>query len=374
MSRIMQPSNQIRLTNVSLVRLKKGKKRFEIACYKNKVLEWRQGIETDLDEVLQIPSVFLNVSKGQTAPAEDLARAFGRDRTQDDIVLEILNKGELQVGERERAAQMDRVHHEVVGIVASKLVDPRTKRVYTTGMKALDMLSSQAHNHPPENNNNNSNKSGTATPANGDDQDAAGAKPRDPATNSGGKEHSWTGVVTTKSAKSQALEAKKALIAHQPIPVARARMRLRITCPTSVLKQAVKAPAGGSSGGGNDGGGGGGGDGAAKSGGKGKGKGKKGGGGGGGGGGGSGGGAGDEEGVSGGGGGEQQKAAVGTVKDKILSYVEQVEDQDVLGSEWEVVGFVEPGAFKGLSDFVGNETRGQGRVEVLDMAVTHEDD
>lgn len=29
---INQPSNQIKLTNVSLVRLKKGKKRFELAC------------------------------------------------------------------------------------------------------------------------------------------------------------------------------------------------------------------------------------------------------------------------------------------------------------------------------------------------------
>ncbi len=133
---------------------------------------------------------------------------------------------------------------------------------------------------------------------------------------------SWTGVVATKSAKSQALEAMKALIAHQPIPVARARMRLRITCPTSILKQAAKnaAPKGG-----------------------------------------------DADGEEG------EEKSKGTVKDRILSYVEQVESQDVIGSEWEVVGFVEPGAFKGLGDFIGAETKGQGRVEVLDMAVTHED-
>lgn len=212
------------------------------------------------------------------------------------------------MGEKERSAQLDRVHNEVVSIVASKLVDPRTKRVYTTGMieKALDMLSSQAH-HQQGDKKTPEVGSGAGTPATGDD---AEAKPRT-------KEHNWTGVVTTKSAKSQALEAMKALIAHQPIPVTRARMRLRITCSTNVLKQAVKAPK-----------------------------------------------AADAEG--------EQKAP-GTVKDKILSYVEQVETQDVMGSEWEVVGFVEPGAFKGLSDFVGNETKGQGRVEVLDMAVTHED-
>ncbi|KAJ2974195.1 hypothetical protein NQ176_g6189 [Zarea fungicola] len=310
-SRINQPSNQIKLTNVSLVRLKKGKKRFEVACYKNKVLEWRSGIETDLDNVLQIPNVFLNVSKGQTAPKEDLEKAFGKNRTINDIILEILKKGEQQVGEKERAAQLERINNEVISIVASKLVDPRTKRVYTSGMieKALDMLSSQAHSTDKGTVKAGAQGSSAGTPATGEDGEA---KPRPKE-----KEHSWTGVSSTKSAKSQALEAMKSLIAHQPIPVARARMRLRISCPTNVLKQAAKAAVS----------------------------------------------KGEE-------GGEQQK---GTVKDKILSYVEQVESQDVVGLEWEITGFVEPGAFKALSDFIGNETKGQGRVEVLDMAVTHED-
>lgn len=295
------------------MRLKKGKKRFEIACYKNKVLEWRSGIETDLDNVLQIPNVFLNVSKGYTAPREDLDKAFGKSRSVDDIVLEILKKGEMQVGEKERAAQLDRVHNEVVGIVASKLVDPRTKRVYTTGMieKALDMLSSNAHSQDTTNSALAGNaQPGSNTPA---DEGQEPAKPKP----------TWTGVVTTKSAKSQALEAMKALIAHQPIPVARARMRLRITCPTNVLKQGVRS--GGKTPKSTDG-------------------------------------------------DEPERKVPGTVKDMILSYIEQVESQDVVGSsDWEVVGFVEPGAFKPLSDFIGNDTRGRGRVEVLDMAVTHED-
>ncbi|KAK3302331.1 Shwachman-Bodian-diamond syndrome protein [Chaetomium strumarium] len=317
---IQQPSNQIKLTNVSLVRLKKGKKRFEIACYKNKVLEWRSGIETDLDNVLQIPNVFLNVSKGQTAPSAELAKAFGKDTSVDDIILEILRKGELQVGEKERTAQLERVHNEVISIVASKLVDPRTKRVYTPGMieKALDMLSSNAHQQQQDKDKDkgsSNNPSNTGTPATGE---AGESKPR-------AAKPTWTGVVTTKSAKLQALDAMRALIAHQPIPVTRARMRLRITCSTNVLKQAVKAPKGQ---------------------------------------------AGSKDAEAG---TEGEQKAPGTVKDKILSFIEQVESQDVMGSEWEIVGFVEPGAFKGLSDFIGGETKGQGRVEVLDMAVTHED-
>jgi ribosome maturation protein SDO1 len=95
-----------------------GKKRYEIACYKNKVLEWRSGVEKDLDNVLQIPNVFLNVSKGQVAPKEDLAKAFGSKTDLNEIILEILSKGELQVGEKERQAQLERVHNEVIDIVA----------------------------------------------------------------------------------------------------------------------------------------------------------------------------------------------------------------------------------------------------------------
>ena len=43
MASIFTPTNQIRLTNVAIVRMKKAGKRFEIACYKNKVVSWRKG-------------------------------------------------------------------------------------------------------------------------------------------------------------------------------------------------------------------------------------------------------------------------------------------------------------------------------------------
>ena len=324
---INQPSNQIRLTNVSMVRLKKGKKRFEVPAYKNTVNSWRAGNEPDLDNVLQINNVFLNVSKGAVAPNEDLKKSFP-GMTREEIVLEILKKGEVQVGEKERAQELDRVHREVVDIVAGRLVDPKSKRLYTAGMieKALDQLSS-AGGHAGRHAGKGHGESGTPNRSQSREQSAA----RDSGANMSAKANGdvdgeaqtpsqskpiWTGVVTTRSAKSQALDAMKALIAHQAIPVARARMRLRITCPNRILKQSVKS--------------------APKT--------------------------------------EGEELHTGTVKDKILSFVEQVESQDVLGEEWEVTGFVEPGSFKPLSEFISTQTKGRARAEVLDMAVTHEAD
>jgi hypothetical protein len=40
----LYPTGQKRLTNIAVVRLKKNGKRFEIACYRNKVSDWRAGM------------------------------------------------------------------------------------------------------------------------------------------------------------------------------------------------------------------------------------------------------------------------------------------------------------------------------------------
>lgn len=204
--------------------------------------------------------MFTNVSKGAVAPHADLQKSFGAAVTQDAIILEILQKGELQVGEKERNAKLEMIHNEVVSLVASMCVDPETKRVYTASMveKALQELSSRKREGEGE--------EGETGPG-------------------------WHGVTEKKSSKAQALEAIKALVYHQPIAIARARMRLRIVCPKKI-------------------------------------------------------------------------------KEKVQEFVEEIEEDGYEGGNWECVGFVEPGRYKGLVDLVGQETKGKGRVEVLDTAVS----
>ncbi|TGZ84422.1 Shwachman-Bodian-diamond syndrome protein [Ascodesmis nigricans] len=247
---INQPSNQIKLTNVAVVRLRKGKKRFELACYKNKVLEYRAGTETDLDEVLQISQVFTNVSKGSLASKSDLTGSFGASTPLNDIILEILTKGELQVGEKERSANLSQLHNEVISIIASKCVDPNTGRVYPTTM--IDKALTEAR-----------------------------------------AKELWSGVKDGKSAKALALEGIRALVKAQIVPIARARMRVRV----------VIGKAG---------------------------------------------------------------------KDKVKEYVEKVVEEEMNGGDWVAECDVEPGRFKELVELVKKESKGKGRVEVLETAVVHE--
>ncbi len=172
--------------------------------------------EKDLDEVVQIQNVFLNVSKGQVAPNEDLQKAFGTSDT-DQIVLEvsrtlllrdgglivtetgrcshlirrsrpfrtcqILKKGELQVGEKERSHELSSLWRDIATQVAEKCVDPSTQRPYTVGM--IEKAMSEVH----------------------------------------------FSVKPGKSAKLQSLDAIRAIQEKKVIPIERAKMRVRVTMP-----------------------------------------------------------------------------------------------------------------------------------------------
>ncbi|CAE7139098.1 unnamed protein product [Rhizoctonia solani] len=208
--RVNQPSNQIKLTNVSIVRLKKGGKRFEVSPSRSEMYVMNnmgrlhatkikskngeteckhrftpylaishQHSETDLDEVLQINNVFSNVSKGQASNSDELQKAFGKT----DVSEIILKKGELQVGDKERAHESSQLWKEIATQVAEKCVDPSTQMPYPVGIIEKAMT------------------------------------------------EAGFSVKTGKNAKAQVLECIKHLQANSTLPIQRARMRVRITMP-----------------------------------------------------------------------------------------------------------------------------------------------
>lgn len=89
------PNPQKPLTNVTICRLKTHGKQFELACYPSKVVNFREGIESDLDEVLQIENVFTNVQKGVVSPKADLEMAFGTTEVL-EVCRVVLKRGVLQ--------------------------------------------------------------------------------------------------------------------------------------------------------------------------------------------------------------------------------------------------------------------------------------
>eukprot|EP00953_Heterococcus_sp_UTEX-ZZ885_P011872 6854-Heterococcus_DN1.PRE.2 len=186
---ITQPVGQVRLTNVAVVRLNRTGKRFEVACYRNKVVNWRNRVETDLTEVLQIATVFQNVSKGVLANKTDIVKAFGTDN-EDEVIRYILDKGEMQVSDKERKAQYESLFRDVATIISEKCVNPTSNRPYTVSMIENAMRDVHFSVHP------------------------------------------------TKAAKAQALELIGKL--KEVMPIARASMKLRVSSEAP-QGEAVKA-------------------------------------------------------------------------------------------------------------------------------------
>ena len=104
--------------------------KIQVACYRNKIVNYRQGIETDLSEVLQTDRIFTNVSKGEFAKASDLKKAFGT-ADEEAVCRAILEKGQVQVSDMERSAQFESTLREVAAMVSTKCVDPGSNRPYT---------------------------------------------------------------------------------------------------------------------------------------------------------------------------------------------------------------------------------------------------
>jgi len=138
---IQRPGNLVTQTNVAYVRYKYKNKRFEIACYPNKVLDWRRGVEKDLSEVLQSERVYTNASRGIEASVKQLKQAFQTD--DHAIAIEhILKKGVLQVSKRERQAGLKKAKKEVASIITSKCINKETQRPFpqTVIEKAMENI------------------------------------------------------------------------------------------------------------------------------------------------------------------------------------------------------------------------------------------
>lgn len=104
-----------------LVRLKKGKKTYEVMVQEGMVAKYRDGTVTQLDDVIVTPMVFTNSSKGTRASAEQLTESFQTDDML-DVIKHILEKGEAQESAGERKEKLDAKRQEIIMVIQKNYV------------------------------------------------------------------------------------------------------------------------------------------------------------------------------------------------------------------------------------------------------------
>jgi ribosome maturation protein SDO1 len=127
--RVSQPIGQKRHTNIAIVSVRKKVEgrdyKFEIACYPNKVVNQREGLEDDLSQVLQTETIFTNVSRGDIATNEDLITVFGTTNHL-KICKQIIQEGNLQVSNKEREYISESLQRDVINLLTQMTMDAQT--------------------------------------------------------------------------------------------------------------------------------------------------------------------------------------------------------------------------------------------------------
>ncbi len=102
-------------------------KRFEILVDPEKALEYREGKQIDLGEIVQGEFVFRDVKKGLKASPEELKEVFGTDDTK-KIMDIILREGELQLTTEQRRKLIEAKKRMIINYIARSAIDPQTQK------------------------------------------------------------------------------------------------------------------------------------------------------------------------------------------------------------------------------------------------------
>lgn len=186
---LIQPLGQKILSNVSVIKLKKKGKQFEIAVIPNKVSSWRNGLETDINEVIQSDKIFVNVDQGMLAKTKDVLETLSVKNMEEALIM-ILKHGKMRLAEKERNILLSNLLKDISSTVASQCVNVSTGRPLTASHVERAM-----------------------------------------------KEIGYN-IKINKPAKTQAISVIK-LLKSRGYPIARAKMRLLLYCKHSMTDQMV---------------------------------------------------------------------------------------------------------------------------------------
>ncbi|MDD3175918.1 MAG: ribosome assembly factor SBDS [Candidatus Nanoarchaeia archaeon] len=110
---------------INVVKIKTHGKYFEVAIDPDKTVEYKEGKEIPMSEIVQAEHIFTDMKKGLFASPEDLEEAFG---TSDALKVTkiMLDKGEIQFTHAYRQKLHDQKFRKIVTTIHRMAIDPRT--------------------------------------------------------------------------------------------------------------------------------------------------------------------------------------------------------------------------------------------------------
>ena len=115
----------VSLEKAVIARLVVSGKKFEILVDPEKALEFRNGKNIDLDDILAIPNVYRNARASELAPMSEIQQAFGTTDVY-KVAERILKKGEIQLTTEQRNKMIQQKKMQIATIISKRGINPQT--------------------------------------------------------------------------------------------------------------------------------------------------------------------------------------------------------------------------------------------------------
>lgn len=122
------PENQKKLTNVSIVTLKKFNKKFELAVYPNKLYEYHKNHNIPLLTILHSDKIYKSVATGEECSENDLLllrNSINNDKSNvnsTDIIHFILQNGYEQKSYATSQHELENIEKQIVELIQNKVL------------------------------------------------------------------------------------------------------------------------------------------------------------------------------------------------------------------------------------------------------------
>lgn len=126
--------------NLVLARIRRGGEKFEILVNSEPALNYKLGLEKDLNKVIVSTDVFVDFRQGLRASSEKLRRVFGTEDVY-RIADFILKHGDLQIPTELRRRLIQDKRRQIIAFIAKNCIDTRT------GLPAPPIRIEQAMEH-----------------------------------------------------------------------------------------------------------------------------------------------------------------------------------------------------------------------------------
>ncbi len=108
-----------------IARLNKEGRHFEILVDCDKALEYKEGKNVSLEEVIATTQVYFDVKKGEKVSEDGLRAAFDTEDLNEAIKI-ILQKGEIQLTSKHREEERENKKKKIINIIHRNAVDSKT--------------------------------------------------------------------------------------------------------------------------------------------------------------------------------------------------------------------------------------------------------